>query len=101
MTSSWPNAALSVYDADANNANNGRLINGASIIPRDMEVMNSTARVPDDRSATARDDGDLDAPVASAPTTITYPSGRSEQRRARSRVGYAKTLTFSLSTTTP
>ena len=42
VTSSWPNATLSVYDEDANTNTNGRLVNGASIIPGRLEVLNST-----------------------------------------------------------
>ena len=33
VTSSWPNATLTVYDEDANTNTNGRMVNGASIIP--------------------------------------------------------------------
>ena len=56
VTSSWPNATLSVYDEDANTNTNGRLVNGASIIPRGMDVLNSPAptRHPATRPARVR-----------------------------------------------
>ena len=103
VTSSWPNAALSVYDPDTNTTNNGRLIHagGASIIPRDMEVMNSTGAFQSIQNATqARTIATWATPVANTSTTITMRQQINNTDVLLSGE-YAKTLTFSLSTTTP
>ncbi len=101
VTSSWPNATLSVYDPDPVNATNGRLINGTSIIPRDMDVLNNLGAYQALGSATAqRVIATWAAPVAQAATTVTL---RQVINGTDVLVAgeYAKTLTFSLSTTTP
>jgi hypothetical protein len=101
VTSSWPNATLSVYDADPVNGTNGRLINGASIIPRDMDVLNSTGAYQAMGNATSqRVIATWATPVAQAATTVTL---RQVIQANDVLVGgqYAKALTFSLSTTTP
>ena len=67
VSSSWPNATLSVYDEDANTNTNGRLVNGASIIPRDLDVLNATGAYQAIGNATAqRTVATWTTPVASA-----------------------------------
>ena len=101
VTSSWPTAQLSVYDPDPVNATNGRLINGTSIIPRDMEVLTSTAAYSTIGNATAQDIvATFATPVASAPATINIRQSIQNNDVLISGQ-YAKSLTFSLSTTTP
>jgi hypothetical protein len=101
VTSSWPNAALGVFDPDTSNTNNGRLIhqNGTSITARDMEVMNSTGAFQSIQ-ATPRTVATWATQVASASTTITMRQAIQNNDVLVSGE-YAKTLTFSLSTTTP
>ena len=101
MTSSWPNATLSVYDEDANTNTNGRLVNGASIIPGRLEVLNSTGAYQSIQAPNqARAIATWTTAVAGASATITM-----RQAIANTNVlvagEYAKTLTYSLSTTTP
>ena len=85
VTSSWPTAPLSVYDADPNNATNGRLINGRrSIIPRDMDVLNSAAAYQAIGNATsAADHRDLGDPGRQRVDDDHDAPDHPEQRRAR------------------
>ena len=101
VTSSWPNATLSVYDEDANTNTNGRLVNGASIIPTRLDVLNSTGAYQSIQASNqARVVATWATQVAGASATITM-----RQAIANNNVlvagEYAKTLTYSLSTTTP
>ncbi len=92
VTSSWPNATLSVYDADPNNATNGRLIHhaGVSIIPRDVDVLNS--------AATYQAIGNADQPSGrSRPGRPRSPARRRRSRCARS----SRTTTCSSRAGTP
>ena len=101
VTSSWPNATLSVYDPDPVTATNGRLINGTSIIPRDMDVLNNLAAYQALGNATAqRVIATWATPVASQPTTVTLRQVI-QNNDVLAAGEYSKTLTFSLSTTTP
>jgi hypothetical protein len=102
VTSSWPNAALSVYDPDPTNGTNGRLMHaGGSIIPRDMDVLNSAGAFSAIGNPSSPDTiATWTAPIASAPTTITMRQVIQSNDVLVSGE-YAKTLTFSLSTTTP
>jgi hypothetical protein len=101
VSSSWPNATLSVYDTDPVNGTNGRLMNGTSIIPRDMDVMNAAGAFSAIGNPSSPDTiATFAAPVASQSTTITM---RQNINSSDVLVAgeYAKTLTFSLSTSTP
>ncbi len=104
VTSSWANAALSVYDPDANGTNNGRLVhsNGTSITARDMEVMNNatSAFATIQNATTPRTVATWTTQVASTPVTITMRQAI-QNNDVLFAGEYAKTLTFSLSTTTP
>jgi hypothetical protein len=76
-------------------------VNGASIIPARLEVLNSTAAYQSIQAPNqARTIATWTTPVASASATITM-----RQAIANNNVlvagEYAKTLTYSLSTTTP
>jgi hypothetical protein len=100
-TSSWQNAALTVYDEDPNTATNGRLINGTSIIPRDMDVLNNTGVYQALGNATAqRTVATWTTPISNAAATITLRQVINATDVLQSGE-YAKTLTFALSTTTP
>ncbi len=102
VTSSWPNAALSVYDPDPTNGTNGRLMHaGGSIIPRDMDVLNSAGSFSAIGNPSSPDTiATWATPVANAAQTITMRQVIQTNDVLVSGE-YAKTLTFSLSTTTP
>ena len=103
VTSSWANAALSVYDPDPNNATNGRLMHvSGSVIPRDMDVLNSVAAYSGHRQRDDQPDtiATWATPVASQAATITLRQVIQNNDVLVSGE-YAKTLTFALSTTTP
>jgi hypothetical protein len=102
VTSSWGNAALSVYDPDPTTATNGRLMHvSGSVIPRDMDVLNSTAAYQALGNATAqRLIATWATPVAQAATTVTLRQVI-QNNDVLVAGEYAKTLTFALSTTTP
>jgi hypothetical protein len=98
VTSSWPNATLTVSDADTAAATSGRMTNGASVITQRLEVQNATGAFQ--TLEAPRVVQTWTAPVASAAATITF---RQQITAAQVLVAgeYAKTLTYSLSTTTP
>ena len=76
-------------------------MNGTSIIPRDVDVMNSTGAFQAIGNSTAqRTVATFATPVASQATPITM---RQQINNTDVLVAgeYAKSLTFSLSTTTP
>jgi hypothetical protein len=101
VTSTWPNAALSVYDPDPVNGTNGRLLNGTSVIPRDMQVLNSVGSFSNIGNASSPDTiATFDAQVASQSTPVTM---RQQINSTDVLVAgeYAKSMTFSLSTSTP
>jgi hypothetical protein len=99
VSSSWPNATLQVSDSDTASATTGRLANGASVISQQLEVTNSTGGIQT-VGATPRTVATWAAPVAGATATITM-----QQRISATQTlvagEYAKTLTYTLSTTTP
>ena len=102
MTSTAGNAALSVADPDTTNP--GKLVNGTYVLPQSVQAKATNAANP----STAF------APVTGSPTTLlTYPRAISFDQVTigfKQLVGagdtlragrYGKTLTFTLSTTTP
>jgi hypothetical protein len=101
VTSSWANAQLQVYDPDADNGTNGRLMNGTSVIPRDLQVMEASGSLAALGNATApRTVATWAAPVANTTATMTF----SQQIQANDILAsgaYTKTLRFVLTTTTP
>jgi hypothetical protein len=102
VTSSWPNAALAVYDPDANTTTNGRLMHSnGTFTARDLEVLNSAGTYQALGNATTqRTTATWTAPVATTSTTISMRQ-QINNTDVLSSGEYAKTLTFSLSTTTP
>ena len=99
VTSSWPNATLTVSDSDTATATTGRMANGASVIPQALEVLNNTAAFQT-IGATPRTVATWATQVAGVNVPITL-----QQRILATHVlvagQYSKELTFSLSTTTP
>ena len=84
VTSSWPNATLSVYDEDANTNTNGRLVNGASIIPTRLDVLNSTGAYQSIQASNQRACGrDLGDAGGRRERDDHDASGDREQQRAR------------------
>jgi hypothetical protein len=103
VTSSFTNSALMVYDPDSNNGTNGRLIhqNGTNFTARDMEVLTSSGAFSTIGNAGSPDTiASYTNAVASQGQTVTLR--QAIQNNDVLVVGeYAKTLTFSLSTTSP
>jgi hypothetical protein len=101
VTSSWANAQLQVYDPDTTTATNGRLMNGTSVIPRDLQVMQSIGTLAALDGPTApRTVATWTTPVASTSATLTF-SQAIQNNDVLASGAYAKTLRFVLTTTTP
>src|SRR4051812_23035120 len=99
VTSSWANAQLQVYDPDT--VNNGRLVNGTSVIPRALQVMQATGTLANVSNAAApRTVATWATPVASTTAAVTF-SQAIQATDVLASGAYAKTLRFVLTTTTP
>jgi hypothetical protein len=104
VTSSATAARLSVVDPSSTAT--GRLVNGSSALPQPLQVMATDAAHPTGAFAPLSTTGsplallDFPAPVASDAVTLGFkqPIAATD---ALLRGGYAKTLTFTLSATTP
>jgi hypothetical protein len=97
VTSTWPSASLTVRDATGNNT--GRLVNGSSVLASTLQVVNSTGG----NSNVGTNNVTLktwSAPVSNENSTVTFRQsiGATE---ALAMGGYSKSLTFTLTTTTP
>ena len=97
VTSTWPSASLTVRDATGNNT--GRLVNGSAVLASTLQVVNSTGG----NSNVGTGNTTLKtwaAPVSSENSTLTFRQsiGATE---ALVMGGYSKSLTFTLTTTTP
>jgi hypothetical protein len=99
VTSSWANAQLQVYDPDA--TNNGRLVNGTSVIPRNLQVMQASGTLANvSNAATPRTVATWAVPVASTTASVQF-SQAIQATDVLASGAYAKTLRFVLTTTTP
>jgi hypothetical protein len=99
VTSSAGNAALSVHDAAATNT--GRLVNGEHVMPQALQVKAGTgAFAPIGGTGAPTPLMSWNGPVGKATTTIDFKQSIAETDNLR-RGDYAKTLTFTLSTTAP
>ncbi|MBE2317684.1 ThuA domain-containing protein [Solirubrobacter sp. CPCC 204708] len=99
VTSSWPATRLAVHDASATNT--GRLVNGTSVIGRNMQVADWFGNYQDVSNATnARVVALWSAPLASAAVPLNFRQSVLNTD-ALSAGEYTKTLTFTLSSPTP
>ncbi|WP_169542122.1 ThuA domain-containing protein [Solirubrobacter soli] len=99
VTSSWANAQLQVYDPDT--TNNGRLVNGTSVIPRNLQVMQASGTLANiSNSGTPRTVATWATPVASTTANIQF-SQAIQATDVLVSGQYARTLRFVLTTTTP
>jgi hypothetical protein len=99
VTSSWANAQLQVYDPET--VNNGRLVNGTSVIPRALQVMQSSGTLANiSNAATPRTVATWTTPVASTSATMTF-SQAIQNGDVLASGAYTRTLRFVLTTTTP
>ena len=98
-TSSWANAQLQVYDPDA--TNNGRLVNGTSVIPRAFQVMQASGTLAAVSNSTApRTVATWTTPIANATTQVLF-SQAIQANDVLFSGAYARTVRFVLTTTTP
>jgi len=98
VTSTWPSASLSVLDRTGNNA--GRLMNGSSVLGSTLQVADFNGTFQNISGTTSRTLKNWSAPVSSENSTLTFRQsvGATE---ALVMGGYSKSLTFTLTTTTP
>ena len=99
VTSSAGNAALTVSDPSATNT--GKLVNGADVLPQTLQAKAGTgAFAPVGGSAAPTALLTWNGPVGKATAAIDFKQSIAETDNLR-RGTYAKTLTFTLSTTNP
>jgi hypothetical protein len=99
VTSSWANAQLQVYDPET--VNNGRLVNGTSVIPRALQVMQSSGTLANIGNSTApRAVATWATPVSNIAATVTFSQSILATDVLASGP-YTRTLRFVLTTTTP
>jgi hypothetical protein len=98
VTSTWPSASLSVLDLSGNNA--GRLVNGSSALASTLQVSDLNATFQNISATTSRTLKTWAAPVSSENSTLTFRQSIAANE-ALVMGGYSKSLTFTLTTTTP
>ena len=96
VVSTAGDATLTVADPDGS-ANSGHLVNGAFALPTALQASGSTAGAYSALPATLKT---YSGPVANDPVAISFKQTISDKDPLRTGT-YAKTLTFTLSTTTP
>jgi hypothetical protein len=98
VTSTWPSASLTVRDATGNNT--GRLLNGTAVLASTLQVLNSNGTTYSNVGSGNTTLKTWAAPVSSENSTLTFRQsiGATE---ALVQGGYSKSLTFTLTTTTP
>ena len=91
-------AALSV--ADPSSTNTGHLMNGTFFLPQTLQAWHAAGRSPRSAARPLRRAEDLGGPTSNESVTITFKQSIAANDALRTGA-YSKTLTFTLSTTTP
>ena len=98
VTSTGADATLSVLDSSTNAT--GRLVNGAYALLPPLQVRANAARSRRCGATTAADAADWTRPVSADNVTLGFKQSIGATECLRTGA-YSKTLTFTLSTTTP
>jgi len=97
VTSSWANAQLTVHDGTGSNV--GRLVNGSAALSSALQAQNASGTFAN-VSANPLTLASFNAPVSNQSATLTFRQSIAANE-ALAAGGYSKSLTFTLTTTTP
>jgi len=97
VTSSWPNASLTVHDATGTNV--GRMTNGSAVLASPLQASDAAGTFAN-LTATPRALKTWAAPVSGENTTLTFRQSIAANEALAHGV-YSKAVTFTLTTTTP